>query len=94
MKTYLRSGGIVPRILNLDTRWKTCVAFRKKPCFHGDELLVPRPKISWRTTPYWLSATAYSVYSRLHSVSGGVFKQTFMENGLNSHIINALCREP
>jgi hypothetical protein len=37
--------------------------------FYGEELLAPRQ--SWRTTPCRLSATAYSVYSQLPSISGG-----------------------
>jgi hypothetical protein len=39
--------------------------------FYDEGLLAPRPTPSWRTTPCRLSATAYSVYSQLPSVSGG-----------------------
>jgi hypothetical protein len=35
-----------------------------KIIFYGKELLAP----SWRTTPCLLSATAYSIYSQLHSL--------------------------
>jgi hypothetical protein len=35
-------------------------------------LLAPRPTPSWRTTHCRLSATAYSIYSQLPSVSGGL----------------------
>jgi hypothetical protein len=27
---------------------------------------------SWRATPFWLSATAYSIYSKLLSISGDI----------------------
>jgi hypothetical protein len=31
----------------------------------------PPPPPSWRTTPFWLSPTAYSIYLQLPSISGG-----------------------
>jgi hypothetical protein len=40
--------------------------------FYGEGLLAPSPTPSWRTTPCRLSATAYSIYSRLPSVTGGL----------------------
>jgi hypothetical protein len=39
--------------------------------FYGEELeewSAPRPNPSWRTTPCWMSANVYSVYSQLTSV--------------------------
>jgi hypothetical protein len=36
--------------------------------FYSEQLLSPRPTPSWRTTPYRLSATAYSVYSQRPSI--------------------------
>jgi hypothetical protein len=47
------------------------VTFCNKLIFYGEELLTPRPTPSWRSTPCRLSATAYSVYSQLPSISGG-----------------------
>jgi len=46
----------------------------KQAVFYGNELLAPRPAPSWRTTPLRLSATAYSVYSQLPSISGGLLE--------------------
>jgi hypothetical protein len=37
---------------------RLCIVFRNMVIFYGEELLAPHP--SWRTTPCWLSATAYS----------------------------------
>ena len=39
--------------------------------FYGEELLAPRSIKSWGTTPCRLSATSYSIYSQLPSLSGG-----------------------
>jgi hypothetical protein len=39
--------------------------------FYGGGLLAPAQPPSWRTTPYRLSATAYSIYSHLPYISGG-----------------------
>jgi hypothetical protein len=41
--------------------------------FHEKRLFVPRP--SWRTTPYRLSTSAYSLYSQLPYIAGGHFLQ-------------------
>jgi len=42
--------------------------FRKMAIFYvEEELLTLRLKPSWRTTPCWLSATAYSIHSQLPS---------------------------
>jgi hypothetical protein len=38
---------------------------------YGEGLLNPRPTPSWRTTPCYLSTTAYSIYSQLMSIAGG-----------------------
>jgi len=46
---------------------KPCVIFRNKLIFYGVGLLAPLPTPSWRTIPYRLSATAYSIYSQLPS---------------------------
>jgi hypothetical protein len=35
VKTYWRSGGIVPRILNLGTRWREVVSFTLRPLYPG-----------------------------------------------------------
>jgi hypothetical protein len=44
--------------------------FRNKICFYGEELLTPPPNPqSWRTTPCLLSATVYSIYSQIPSIS-------------------------
>jgi len=41
-----------------------------KASFYGEELLAPRPTpASWKTTPCRLSATAYSIYSQLPSLT-------------------------
>jgi hypothetical protein len=34
MKTYWRSGGIAPRILDLDTRWRWVDSFMPRPLYH------------------------------------------------------------
>jgi hypothetical protein len=47
------------------------MTFRNRLIFYGEELLAPRPTPSWRTTPCRLSATAYSIYLQLPSISGG-----------------------
>jgi hypothetical protein len=39
--------------------------------FYGGGLLDPTQPPSWRATPCQLSATAYSIYSQLPSISGG-----------------------
>jgi hypothetical protein len=41
--------------------------------FYGEQLSVSRPTPSWRTTPRRLSATAYSIYSHIHSTLEAVF---------------------
>jgi hypothetical protein len=40
MKTYWRSGGIVPRILDLGTKWMWVVSFTPRP-------LYPQGKSPW-----------------------------------------------
>jgi len=44
--------------------------FRNNNFFYGEGLLAQTPR--WRTTPCRLSATAYSIYSQLPSVPGGL----------------------
>jgi hypothetical protein len=39
--------------------------------FFGKTLLAPLPTFSWKTTPYRVSATAYSIYLQLPSIAGG-----------------------
>jgi hypothetical protein len=39
--------------------------------FYGEELLSHSQPASWKTTPCWLSMTAYLVYWQLPSISGG-----------------------
>jgi hypothetical protein len=42
MKAYWESGGIAPRILDLDTRWRLVVSFTPHPLYpHGNSLLYP-----------------------------------------------------
>jgi hypothetical protein len=48
-------------------RW----TFRNKLNFNGTGLLAPAQPQSWRATPCLLSATAYSIYSHLPSISEG-----------------------
>jgi hypothetical protein len=48
------------------------VFFRNKLISYGEELLAPRPTPSRRTTPFRLSATAYSIYSQLPFIPGGL----------------------
>jgi len=42
---------------------RTCETFRNKLTTYGEQLLAPRPTPSCITTPFWLSATAYSYQS-------------------------------
>jgi hypothetical protein len=51
------------------------INFCNKLIFYDYELLAPRPTPSLRTTPSWLSATAYLIYSQLPSISGGCLLQ-------------------
>jgi hypothetical protein len=46
--------------------------FRNNKNFYGERWLARSPTPSWRTTPCRLSATAYSIYSQLPSVAGGL----------------------
>jgi len=48
-----------------------CECFLTK-FFYREGLLAPRPTPSWRTTPRRLSATAYSIYSQLPSLSEAI----------------------
>jgi len=41
---------------------ETIYPFRNKATFYGEVLLVPRPKPCWRTAPFRLFATVYSIY--------------------------------
>jgi hypothetical protein len=52
--------------------------FRNKLIFYGEELLAHL--LSWRTSPCQLSATAYSIYSQLPSISGGRFLHPLPED--------------
>jgi hypothetical protein len=49
------------------------VNFCNKIMFYGELLLAPTPNPKLRNSPCRLSATAYSIYSQLPSVSGGRF---------------------
>jgi hypothetical protein len=48
-----------------------CIWLVKCLSLYSEELLALSPTSSWRTTPCRLSATAYSIYSQLLSISGG-----------------------
>jgi hypothetical protein len=48
--------------------------FLNKPFFEGEELLIPRPTPKLEDHPNRLSATAYSIYSQLPSISGILVK--------------------
>jgi hypothetical protein len=54
--------------------------FVNKIIIYSEELLVPRPTPSLRTTPCQLSTTAYSIYSQLGSISGGRLLHPKSEN--------------
>jgi len=71
-----------PNVLTVFTRahhWslrpvsRPCVTFHNKLLlfFYGEELLAPSQTPSSRTTPYRLSATAYSIQSQELCISGG-----------------------
>jgi hypothetical protein len=47
------------------------ITFCNKLAFYGEELLALCPTPKLETTPCWLSATAYSIYLQLPSISGG-----------------------
>jgi len=49
-------------VSKLQSKPETIYPFRNKATFYGEELLVPRPKPCWRTAPFRLFATAYSIY--------------------------------
>jgi hypothetical protein len=75
LSSHLRVG--LPSSL-LPSRFPRSISLIPRPLcipniiFFGEELLAPRPNPpSWRTTPCRLSATAYSKYSQLSSISGG-----------------------
>jgi hypothetical protein len=48
------------------------VIFHNKFTFYSEEMLPHAQPPSWRTTPCRLSATAYSIYLQLSSISGGL----------------------
>jgi hypothetical protein len=48
--------------------------------FYGEALIVHAQPPRWGTTTCWLSATAYSIYSQLPSISGGRFLYPQSEN--------------
>jgi hypothetical protein len=50
---------------------RLCIVVCNLVIFYGEKLLAPFPNPSWRTTPCRLSATAYSMYSQLPSISAG-----------------------
>jgi hypothetical protein len=45
--------------------------FRNRLICYGEELLTRRPNPKLEDLPMSASATAYSIYSQLHSISGG-----------------------
>jgi hypothetical protein len=50
---------------------RICVTYRNMLFFYSGVLLAPAQHPSWITTPCRLSATAYSIYPQLPSISGG-----------------------
>jgi hypothetical protein len=50
---------------------RLCAVFRNMVIFYVEELVAPRPTPKLEDHPFRLSATAYSMYSRLPSISGG-----------------------
>jgi len=80
-KVHYRLHKGTPRIQML------CVTFQNKMLyFHGEELLpIAQPSI-WRTTPCRLSATAYSIYLQLPSISGGCLLCQISEMCLHSKL--------
>jgi hypothetical protein len=50
---------------------RACVTFHNMLDLYGEELLAPVQRPVWRTIPSQLSATAYSIYSQLPSISVG-----------------------
>jgi hypothetical protein len=56
------------------------VTFRNKLSFYGEELLAHAQPVSWRTTPYRLSATAYSKIFSTFSLSRGRLLHPQSEN--------------
>jgi hypothetical protein len=58
------------RVHNSPPSLRLCVTFRNKLVIYVEELLAPVPTFKLEVTPCRLSATAYSVYSQLSSISG------------------------
>jgi len=52
---------------------RPCEMFRYMVSFCGEKLLPPRPTPIWKTTLFWLPATACWMNSQLPSISGGRF---------------------
>ena len=66
------SGGVVylRTVLSPEQGFRMWVFLNK--VFYREGLFAPRPTPSWRTTPRRPSATAYSIYSQLPSLSEAV----------------------
>jgi len=59
------------KVTQLVTKLLDCVTLHKKLFFSRRRVVSPSLKHqSWRTTPYRLSATDYSIYSQLPSIPG------------------------
>jgi hypothetical protein len=52
---------------------------------YGEQSLASSPTPSWRTTPCRLSATAYSIYPQLPSISGGRLLHPQTEDACNTN---------
>jgi hypothetical protein len=61
---------LILRIIQRDNInvYRSMQSNKTKIHFHGEELKPLAQPPSWRTTPCWLSATAYSIYSQLPSI--------------------------
>jgi len=53
-KTYWRTGGIAPSILNLGSRWIQVVTFTPQPLYLGEITPIPTgEKAGWAPEPVW-----------------------------------------
>jgi hypothetical protein len=66
----MEPGGSLPQSQELKCPRLFCL-FRNIMIFYGEELLAPRPTPKLEDNPCRLSATAYSMYSKLPSITGG-----------------------
>jgi hypothetical protein len=70
--------------------YKGCVHVRYLMCCfvtrcHGEKFLAPPQPPSWRTNTCLRSATAYSIYSQLLSISGGLLRH--LQHRMNQGVV-------